>query len=45
MQKKAEQQPLNLKKWVFNKDGKQINKLIEIGFLEFYFTKKALEIH
>jgi hypothetical protein len=44
--KKETQQPLILKGWTFNKDGKSIKELIEISFLEFYFTKKtAMESH
>jgi hypothetical protein len=44
--KQAAQKPLILKDWVFDKDGKQINELVKVCFLEFYFAKKsALHSH
>jgi len=42
-QENPAQKPLALKEWVFDKDGKQIKELIQISFLEFYFTKKSAE--
>ena len=41
--KQAEQKPLVLKSWVYDKDGKQIAELIKASFLEFYFTKNTTD--
>jgi len=39
------QPSLTLKEWVYATDGKGINELLKISFLEFYFMKKSLKKH
>jgi len=38
------QTPLTLKEWIYTTDGKHITELVQVSFLEFYFSKKATEI-